>query len=442
MRRSRAPSIAPGTFFVAQSWADCITNMAGFNLRQANQIELTSDFGAKTNGGSLDAEVVYINTSVDVDLLQGRFADASSEHIINGIGPTTLATTELQQINSLTLRNYREVTLYEVELAKEIVPFFEVSYGSSRYDSRSMGSGEFAAFLLWWRLQRARPKSILLIEEPECFLSPGSQAAFTDLLTQFIVNKKLCAIVTSHSAEIITPLPQESIRFIRRDDAGIRFGTERPSPLLLETIGVRIPIDILVLVEDRAAERLCRRLVEHFDPFLARRMEIVPQDGDGSIINILREVENHYQSLTILGLFDGDVRDSLPTDIRPKALFLPGDRPIERLFKDMCENDQTGFEDFSGLKNVGETLFALESRDHHDWFIEFAKSRGLELGQLFMLLFRFWFQIEDNAREAQSIFEAIRVKVDPDSAKIEEDAPSRVQIGNAREAETIFSAPT
>src|ERR1700692_235284 len=35
MRRSRALSIAPGTFFVAQSWADCITNMAGFNLRRA-----------------------------------------------------------------------------------------------------------------------------------------------------------------------------------------------------------------------------------------------------------------------------------------------------------------------------------------------------------------------------------------------------------------------
>jgi hypothetical protein len=35
MHRSRAPSIAPGTFFVAQSWAGCITNMPGFNLRQA-----------------------------------------------------------------------------------------------------------------------------------------------------------------------------------------------------------------------------------------------------------------------------------------------------------------------------------------------------------------------------------------------------------------------
>src|ERR1700692_4453421 len=35
MHRSRAPSIAPGTFFVTQPWADCITNIAGFNLRQA-----------------------------------------------------------------------------------------------------------------------------------------------------------------------------------------------------------------------------------------------------------------------------------------------------------------------------------------------------------------------------------------------------------------------
>jgi hypothetical protein len=40
MHRSRVPSIAPGAFFVAQSWADCITNMAGFDLRQA-QLRVT-----------------------------------------------------------------------------------------------------------------------------------------------------------------------------------------------------------------------------------------------------------------------------------------------------------------------------------------------------------------------------------------------------------------
>jgi hypothetical protein len=41
MRRSRAPSIAPGTFFVAQSWEGCITNMPGFDLRQAHGLIVT-----------------------------------------------------------------------------------------------------------------------------------------------------------------------------------------------------------------------------------------------------------------------------------------------------------------------------------------------------------------------------------------------------------------
>src|SRR5689334_4192781 len=35
MHRSRAPSIALGTFFVAQFSADCTTNMSGFDCRQA-----------------------------------------------------------------------------------------------------------------------------------------------------------------------------------------------------------------------------------------------------------------------------------------------------------------------------------------------------------------------------------------------------------------------
>src|SRR5258706_5143718 len=36
MRRSRAPSNWPGSFFAARSWAGCTTNMFGFDLRQAH----------------------------------------------------------------------------------------------------------------------------------------------------------------------------------------------------------------------------------------------------------------------------------------------------------------------------------------------------------------------------------------------------------------------
>jgi hypothetical protein len=53
MHRSRAPSIAPGTFFVAQSWADCITNMPGFNLRQA-----ATGIPGAGGGGMVGLEIV------------------------------------------------------------------------------------------------------------------------------------------------------------------------------------------------------------------------------------------------------------------------------------------------------------------------------------------------------------------------------------------------
>src|SRR5580658_3746826 len=61
MRRSRAPSTAPDTFFVAQSWADCITNMAGFNLRQAQ-----GDVVVLEHWGSSG----FANTDLDLQLKQ------------------------------------------------------------------------------------------------------------------------------------------------------------------------------------------------------------------------------------------------------------------------------------------------------------------------------------------------------------------------------------
>ena len=38
MRRYRASWSGPDTFFADRSWADCITNMSGFDLRQAQLI--------------------------------------------------------------------------------------------------------------------------------------------------------------------------------------------------------------------------------------------------------------------------------------------------------------------------------------------------------------------------------------------------------------------
>src|SRR6202035_92914 len=93
MRRSRAPSIAPGTFFVAQSWADCITNIAGFNLRQAQsfdhfvgaQQDRVGEFGTERFRSShayyqlelgwlFDGEICWLRTPENFVYIGGRTA--------------------------------------------------------------------------------------------------------------------------------------------------------------------------------------------------------------------------------------------------------------------------------------------------------------------------------------------------------------------------------
>lgn len=123
--------------------------------------------------------------------------------------------------------------VYELELASNVLPFFEVTFGADRYDSRTMGAGELAAFYLWWSLDRAAEGSIVLIEEPECYLSPGSQDVFRDYVASMSFKSKVSVIMTSHSPQIISPLAQESTRFFRRDAKGIKLIADRPAPILL-----------------------------------------------------------------------------------------------------------------------------------------------------------------------------------------------------------------
>jgi hypothetical protein len=160
-----------------------------------------------------------------------------------------------------------------------VLPFFEVTFGADRYDSRTMGAGELAAFYLWWSLGRAAEGSIVLIEEPECYLSPGSQDAFRDYAASMAFTRKLCIVMTSHSAQIIAPLSKESTRFFRRDAQGIKLVSDRPAPILLETLGIRPSVDTIVFVED-AAGTFCRLWLERLDPNLSRRIEIIVRNGE------------------------------------------------------------------------------------------------------------------------------------------------------------------
>jgi predicted ATPase len=120
-----------------------------------------------------------------------------------------------------------------------ISPFFEVSFGNDRYDSRTMGAGEIAILYLWWAINRAPRNALILIEEPETYLSPSSQESLSHFLIAEAVQKKLTVVMTSHSAKIIGSFPDENLRFLFRDRNSIRVADGHSLTTLRENIGIR-----------------------------------------------------------------------------------------------------------------------------------------------------------------------------------------------------------
>lgn len=353
-------------------------------------------------------EVLHIDSASEVSAQQkllGEFTDV--EDLINGVGARLLEGKPLTTLNYLACRDYRSAQVYEVEGGNGVMPFFEVAFANDRYDSRTMGAGELALFFLWWSIERAPQGALVLIEEPECFLSPASQEALCNYLIEATVERQLTLVITSHSAPIISALSDENLVFIFRQAQGIKVVDGPPPPALLKTIGIEPPKDTIILVEDDSAEQFCRLLLERLRPSLARRAEISPRGGEGNIVAALRKVAGQFTSMNFIGLFDGDMRNRVPNEVANFCTLLPGDKPIEACFRDLVEADPNSLAIAIGTNGLDAILFGLQGKDHHDWYAGLCQELGMTKSQLFPVLFQRWIREEVNSTAAAATIDSL-----------------------------------
>ena len=299
---------------------------------------VTFTAGRPAGGTAVDVEVIHLDVASALPAQQEYMCSfESAVDLTNGAGVKVLEPKEVETLNYLARRDYKGVKLYEVDGGEGIVvPYFEIELGDSSYDSRTMGAGEFAIFYLWWALARASENALVLIEEPECHLSPGSQGALCDFLFRMTDVKTLTIVMTTHSSKIVSKLDDDNLIFLYRDDKGVQIVRGQPSPALLETVGVEPVVDTIVFVEDQAAVQFGNFLLEAFRPDLARRSEFVDRQGEGNI-TVAVKASAGVTKVGVIGLYDGDVRESVPQEVRARSVFLPGDEPIEKTLRKMLE---------------------------------------------------------------------------------------------------------
>lgn len=355
----------------------------------------------------LDLDITYIDSAAESLRYKAGFNEfVSADELTNGFAGKELGKVELGEINFILKREYRSVKLYEVELAGE-VPFFEVSYGDDRYDSRTMGAGEIAALHLWWSLNRLPEGSIALIEEPEAFLSFGCQAAIAKYMAGVFVKRRVSSIVSTHAAPIIAFFPPQCVTFLSRDRQGLQASNENPHPALLKSLGIDPPIEAVLFVEDQAAKLFCRSLLQRLNPSVSRRIEIEVRNGEANVTAALRLASNFSTPLVFRGVYDGDMRGRVPEELTGVSAFLPGDEAIELTFKALVIENVEQVKTALGSEELRTVLNSLEGVDIHDWYAGVAAETGLTREQLFPILFNIWFNREENEAAATQSYNAI-----------------------------------
>jgi hypothetical protein len=140
---------------------------------------------------------------------------------------------------------------------------------------------------------------------------------------------------------------------------------------------------------------------------LSRRLEICDKSGDGNIIAALKSMGGTFKAIHLVAMFDGDLAGRIPEEVARFSAFLPGDQPIEKIFRDLVLSNPERLGTAIGSADVPAILYGLAGAEHHDWYARLCEQLGLSRDQLFPTLFRLWHEDPNNADLAKHSIDAL-----------------------------------
>jgi len=349
--------------------------------------------------------VLHIDPSTTVGQLQ-RFVCNINEldELIESHAPIVLEEDEVSLLNSILNKSYDSASIFEIDDYAEEAPFpiICVSENGNSYDIRTMSLGEISVFNVFWALQRAQKNSIVLLEEPETFLSPVSQGALLDYLAVVCVKKQLSIVMTTHSPQMFSRLNVEQVQFAYRTATGAALADDSEFDTMREAVGIKPLVDKILLVEDRAARELSLNILRKLDHKSLIRSELISLGGHGDITRVCQSFPHSHSSFQMVAIYDGDVRTEISAlDPKWPFVFLPGTDAIEVAFRNLLERETGPIAKGLGRSEaeLAVALAKLRGLDHHDWFEEVAQSLHVSYAELMHACYEQW--IEDEWIEAQ-----------------------------------------
>ena len=367
-----------------------------------------SENSTALNNG-LDIEFVrYIDSDLAIECIK-YWDQENIEELIASEEEYPFTKEQVEAINQIIGKNYCECIAYEIEEAgQNFTPvYFNVKTDSAEYGSQDMGIGEHFLLYLYYSLNQISDNSILLIEEPESYISIHSQKQLLNYIAKTILEKNLSVILTTHSPFILSHIPPANIRMVTNMYGKMQIQTPDKPEIVKKLLGVgsnemnskNATKTATLFVEDYAARLFLASLLKKTSPALFDLVDIVSLNGESNITKILQFDIGKYMSHRIVGIYDGDM---LPKESDYKInqiaklpyCYLPIKKCVEIDMQEFVniEKSSIQFQKELGVDaaDFNAIIESLKCEDHHDWFIEFSRRIGKSEEAVIEVFFNVW----------------------------------------------------
>jgi predicted ATPase len=220
-----------------------------------------------------------------------------------------LTAEELSAISDILGKNYIDGKVLEHKLFHTWGLSILLKTKFHEYSEAFAGSGEMSIVRLVQNILNASEGSLILLDEPEVSLHPGAQKRLKLFLLNQIKEKKHQVVISTHSPTLIEGLPKESIKvFFQKEDTGKFIIKENILPEeAFYFIGQQIGDKLTIVVEDKLAQKVIKRILENLGPEVNNRFEIRPIPGGAEAINkFYIPVYSNTNNSKYYFLLDGD----------------------------------------------------------------------------------------------------------------------------------------
>ncbi|WP_020472277.1 AAA family ATPase [Zavarzinella formosa] len=177
------------------------------------------------------------------------------------------------------------------------------------YTEANAGSGETAVVMIARLFERAKPNSLLLLDEPETSLHPGAQAQLLLYILKKIKEKRLQVVLSTHAPSFVRHLPRESIKVLQAaGDGFVNIIDAVSAEEAFYEIGQEFSPNCNIIVEDRLAKAMLDAVAKSQGPAFAARVRI--RFGPGGDTAMKQDAAVFIKDIPAVPImiFDGDKR--------------------------------------------------------------------------------------------------------------------------------------